>query len=411
MAVDSWDIESFRVESSSGDLSSVEVVMAAERLGIDVRATSRDGSWLVMCGDAIRLPVLEGLGSLDGCNSAFNSLSALNTDKHTANSFAAIPFDPTKPFELVIPRIEIKGSDLHPPEVRVYGNAEERSEAIRTSEKLLSAASEAVSSAGPVLAERVYDAAADSWIKMVEDALGLIETKQLRKIVLSRSARFRLATDATPTSAFARFAERYPRATSYLHGHYAGASPELVLAISNGTVRSSPLAGTKRKSTAGVLSDSEKDSREHHIVVEQITSALSEYCSDISYPPRPSVIGFGPIQHLMTAITGRIQPGVNPLAVASTVAPTAAVGGDPKRKAIEQIARIESEPRSLYGGLVGTISGDGSCELHLALRNVCIADGTALIRTGVGIVAGSNPQAELAETEAKIESVLSALTS
>ncbi len=389
-----------------------QLVMAASQLGLDCTALGGPSSSQVMIGESDRINFTNGLSDVDRLNAAFEQLKGLSEQFGRAvNATIAFPFDPNKPGTLIIPKLVFHSSAGRTTAlIQNLGNKAPTEGIEALAEKLLRVASELEPHPGPLINKRIDRPDREHWARMIEEALSLIAKKRLRKIVLSRAAIFEPTHGASPLDAFVRFHKYYPNTSSYLVGNYAGASPELVLSIKKGRITSKPLAGTRRKGMTEQLRESEKDTREHAIVVQGITDALAKFSSDIEHEEQPSVLTFGPVQHLMTTITGSIEEGLNPLAVLAMIAPTAAVAGDPRPLAIQEIIRLEDSPRDLYAGIVGTIDSNGDADLHLALRNVRFVGHQAQIRTGVGIVAGSDAHSEFAETEAKIDSVTAALS-
>ncbi len=197
-----------------------------------------------------------------------------------------------------------------------------------------------------------------------------------------------------------------------------GASPELLVSRKGDVVTANPLAGSRRRTgdpaqdgqaIAG-LRVSEKDLNEHALVAAQVAEVLGRYCTELDVPEEPEVIGTPTMWHLSTRITGRVGPGgPSSLELAEALHPTPAVCGVPVDLARDTIAQLEPEDRGYYAGLVGwtDLAGDG--EWVVTIRCAEVADKTARLFAGAGIVAGSDPAAELAETSAKFGTLLRAL--
>ncbi|NNN13255.1 MAG: chorismate-binding protein [Acidimicrobiaceae bacterium] len=398
--------------TSSEPQAASQLVMAASQLGLDSTALGGALSSRVMIGESDQLNLKHGLSDLDQLNDAFEQLRQYSKQLgRVVTAAVAFPFDPAKPGTITIPKLVFRSAENRTATIYQNVGSKANADGIEVlAEKILRIASELDPHPAPVITKRIDRPDRGHWAEMIEEALSLIARRRLRKIVLSRSAIFEPAHGVSASEAFVRLHRYYPSASSYLFGNYAGASPELVLSIDRGRITSRPLAGTRRKGLTEQLRESEKDTREHAIVVQGITEALSQFSSDIEHPNEPSVLTFGPVQHLMTTITGTVNEGLNPLAVLAMIAPTAAVAGDPKALSVQEIIRLEDSPRDLYAGIVGTIDSSGDADLHLALRNVRFIRHQAEIRTGVGIVAGSDAHSEFAETEAKIDSVTAALS-
>ncbi|WP_243769962.1 isochorismate synthase [Amycolatopsis acidicola] len=248
------------------------------------------------------------------------------------------------------------------------------------------------------------------------------ETPELRKVVLARTLETEFA-GAVPTEVILRnlvgdnpfayhFATELPGAT------FVGASPELLVSRNGTLVRSHPLAGSARRSAdpvrdkeaaAGLLS-SKKDRGEHAIVVEQVVETLRPFCRKLDVPAEPSVVGTPVMWHIGTEISGRLRdPGVTALELAQALHPTPAVCGTPTAAAREVIGELECFDRGYYAGAVGWVDEHGDGEWAVAIRCAEIAGPKMRLFAGGGIVADSEPDAELDETEAKFGTLLRAM--
>jgi isochorismate synthase EntC len=192
-----------------------------------------------------------------------------------------------------------------------------------------------------------------------------------------------------------------------------GASPELLVARHGSTVISRPLAGTTTVLDDGALerlSDSVKDGHEHRLVVRAIVDALAPWCDRLEVADAPEVDTFADVAHLATPVHGRLRaPAADAVSLVRALHPTPAVAGTPTVAALEAIARLEPDGRGRYAGPVGWVNGRGDGEWAVALRGAALDGRRAVLHAGAGIVAGSDPDAEWAETEAKLEPMLRAL--
>ncbi len=160
---------------------------------------------------------------------------------------------------------------------------------------------------------------------------------------------------------------------------------------------------------------SAKDANEHRFVVDALVDEFRRRCGDTVQVAGPEIMRFSTLAHLATTISGRLTT-VDPdrrddsaLAFARALHPTPAVGGTPNEPAMALIEALEGGSRGRYAGPVGWVDADGNGEFALALRSAEIDGADAVLRAGAGIVAGSDPEAEWAETEAKLAPMLSAL--
>ncbi len=169
---------------------------------------------------------------------------------------------------------------------------------------------------------------------------------------------------------------------------------------------------------SGLLA-SAKNVEEHGYAVADVRAALAPLCADLTVAARPALLRLANVQHLATTVTGRLasragpHPGDQPsaLALAAALHPTAAVGGTPSAAAIEVIRELEEMDRGRYAGPVGWVDAAGNGEWGIALRCAQLDGARARLFAGCGIVADSDPAAELAETQAKFRPVQQAIES
>lgn len=199
---------------------------------------------------------------------------------------------------------------------------------------------------------------------------------------------------------------------------FLGASPELLISRRGNRIRSNPMAGSRPRCAdpaedqrnAAELAASEKDQREHAAVVAAVAGTLRPYCTELHVPQRPSLVRTAAMWHLATEITGELaDPGTSSLELADALHPTPAVCGTPMRKARTVIAESEPFERGYYAGMVGWCDASGDGEWVVAIRCADIEDESLLLYAGAGIVEGSVPSEELAETTAKFRTALHAM--
>jgi isochorismate synthase len=201
---------------------------------------------------------------------------------------------------------------------------------------------------------------------------------------------------------------------------FIGASPELLVEVDGRDVRSHPLAGTAPRTgdvdldaaIAAQLIASTKDQVEHRIVIDVIHDTLLPWCSFLDWEPDPSIVTVANVQHLGTRIEGCLStPPPNVLELVRALSPTPALGGHPRDVALELIADVEGVDRGRYGGTVGWVDARGHGTWAVAIRCAELSADRcrARLHAGGGIVADSDPLAELAETQAKFQAMLSAL--
>ncbi|MDL5157808.1 isochorismate synthase [Actinomycetospora termitidis] len=194
-----------------------------------------------------------------------------------------------------------------------------------------------------------------------------------------------------------------------------GASPELLVSRRDGEVVANPLAGSAPRradpvddeATGAALLASAKDRHEHALVVREVAAALRASCDDLDVPEEPSLIRTDALWHLSTTIRGRSS--ASSLDLARSLHPTPAVGGVPREAARRAIGELEPFSRGFYTGMVGWTDASGDGEWVVALRCGEISGATARLYAGAGIVPGSVPASELAETTTKLETMLASL--
>lgn len=261
----------------------------------------------------------------------------------------------------------------------------------------------------------------------VERYLGAVTTARdaVRSGVLTKAviAREVIVSSPEPIDVHAvllRLKATFGSSHRYSVDGFVGASPELLVSVAGNAVRSHPLAGTTprtgdpdtdRRAAAELLA-SEKNQIEHRVVIDMIHDTLLPWCSYLDWQPEPSIISVANVQHLSTAMEGHLSdPRPNVLELVTALSPTPALGGFPKAQALALIAEVEGFVRGKYGGAVGWVNaaGDGTWAVAIRCAELSADRRTARLVAGGGIVAHSEPLSELAETQAKLQAMLSAI--
>ncbi len=263
----------------------------------------------------------------------------------------------------------------------------------------------------------------------VEKALRQIEAGHLDKVVLARARKLEAQIDVPRL--LQRLMPRNLMGYTYainLHGGdspthaktLVGASPELLLSKRGRHVVSHPLAGSVPRSTdpeedqrrAARLLESSKDLREHAYVVDAVAHVLAPYCSTLLVPPAPALVSTPTMWHLGTRIVGELKNDESTaLELALALHPTPAVCGHPNVSAKSFIRQYEGFDRDYFAGLVGWTDVRGDGEWAVTIRCAEVTPQHAILYAGAGVVSGSDPQRELAETEAKMATMWSAMAS
>ncbi len=256
----------------------------------------------------------------------------------------------------------------------------------------------------------------------VRRATELIKEGAFEKVVLSRAFDWRRADAFNPYATLHRLRRANPPCHTFLvdepEGALIGATPETLLSLFDGAVRTESVAGTTRRgdsasedaSLAEALLSSDKDLREHSAVTASILRRLRMVGVLAANSRHPELLRLGNVMHLRTPIEGTMPADRRFLEVAGELHPTPAVGGKPRDLALPFIPGFEPHARGLYTGAVGWVGADGHTgKLFVALRCARIEGATARAFAGAGNVAGSDPQAESTETEMKLRTILEAL--
>jgi menaquinone-specific isochorismate synthase len=264
---------------------------------------------------------------------------------------------------------------------------------------------------------------APEWERAVGAAVTRIRAGGLRKVVLARDLHASTAVGVDERLLLGRLAARYPDCYTFACAGLVGATPELLIKRQDRQISSLVLAGTMPRSPdpgrdaalGAALLASAKETEEHGYAAAGVRDALGPLCDELTVASRPSLLRLANVQHLATAVTGRLaaqrHPGGIPsaLALVDAVHPTAAVCGTPAEAAMELIRELEGMDRGRYAGPVGWVDTSGNGEWCIALRCAEIDGHQARLFAGCGIVAGSDPATELAETQAKFRPMQFAL--
>ncbi len=252
----------------------------------------------------------------------------------------------------------------------------------------------------------------------VARAVEMIRAGELEKIVLAREVEVRAPVDFEPAALFGVLRAEFRSCFCFCIGRgeatLVAASPELLVRREGQRVSTLALAGSTRRSADPAVDDhlgerllrNESNREEHAIVVRRIERALRPHAVWIAAAPEPAVVRMANIQHLATPIRAQLAAPLDTLALGALMHPTPAVGGEPLVRAAPLIPALEGVDRGWYSGPVGWTDATGDGELCVALRCALLRGAEARCYAGNGIVAGSDPAAELAETEVKLAALL-----
>jgi menaquinone-specific isochorismate synthase len=261
-----------------------------------------------------------------------------------------------------------------------------------------------------------------AWQSQVSSAINAIKSNKLEKVVLARDITATSKTEIGVRSLLQRLEIEYPSTWIFLVDGLIGATPELLVRLSKSLVTSRVLAGTIRKTgnedrdltLAASLAKSSKDLEEHEYAVRSVADALAPFCSSTNVPEAPFVLHLSNVMHLATDVTGVLNDSAKQSDIFTLIAqlhPSAAVCGTPALEANKLINELEQMNRQRYAGPVGWIDANNDGEIAIALRCGQLSNDQKSIRifAGCGIVAGSDPATEFAESQAKLMPMRTAL--
>jgi menaquinone-specific isochorismate synthase len=389
------------------------------------------GGALVGTGLAARIPVGTGPGRIErAAETVAALLDAAEVDDPGGTGLGpaavgALPFHPATPGELVVPSLLVRtdptgqawailtgpGPFDPPPAADLLVHLRRRAAGDRT---------------WPRAAHRLDTAGVPGgaglgvWRAGVEAALEAIGAGRLDKVVLAREAAVEAERPFPRAELLLRLRRRPGGATFlYASGGFVGASPELLVRREGRVATSRPMAGTVPRGDSAAaeadglarLTGSPKEAVEHRLVVDAVADGLAKVADRVQVG-RPEVVRLATVAHLATEITAELTgPLPTALELAGLLHPTPAVGGSPRDAALAAIAALEPFDRGCSAGRVGWVDRAGDGEWALALRCATLDGRRAHLLAGAGIVPGSDPDAEWAETEYKLRAVLEVLLS
>ncbi len=359
----------------------------AEAQAADLPAAYREGAFLFASPSGVLLA--------EGRREVLDSPADVALLDPDAIVVGAVPFDPAAPSRLVVPEVVRRAAPLH-----------------------------AGARARPALRARWLSQRtdADAYRAGVRRALDLMAGTDLRKVVLARRLDLVAAEPIDVRDLVVALAARDPRGHTFAADlgdrTLVGTSPELLVRRRGRLVASNPLAGSRPRSddpvvdgrNATELLASAKDRREHEVVAAAVADALAPFCRELTVPAEPELLPTRSMWHLSTQVTGVLaDPDTTSLRLAAALHPTPAVCGTPTDAARTVIGALEPFDRGFYTGVVGWADGRGDGEWVITIRCGEVAGSSLRLYAGAGLVPGSDPEDELAETGAKMRTFLGAL--
>ena len=397
------------------------------------RVIERDGRSLYAWGEAARLVLPLGTADTKAVGEIADQLQAVlpldglegerapgptRSPRPWPVAVGALAFDPAGWSELVVPRVAVLVDDDGARAIAV-GSREELASARRAFPFAGGPPQH-----GPAEAPERFELASvrshEDFRRRVGQALEAIRSGRIDKVVLAREV---VATANRPfrqEQLLERLRSLHPSCCTFAVDGFVGASPELLVRRQGLEVLSQPLAGTVARSgdpdedrrLAGALLGSEKERAEHRVVVQAILAGLGPLCTGLDVPEAPRLLALRNVAHLATPVRGTLSTSTggapSALELAAALHPTPAVGGWPREDALDYLRKSEEIDRGRYAGPVGYVGADGDGEWWIGIRSAIVEGRRARLLAGVGIVAGSDPAAELAETQLKLQAMLAA---
>lgn len=365
----------------------------------------RDGVGVAARGVAARVAIVD----------APSFLASIEHDDHVGGcaplALGCVPFEPQLPADLIVPAVVVgKAADGRQWITRIEGFDDDVERTLVLPRPAPDSAAFSVAALAPLA----------QYLDAVTAARDAVRSGRIAKAVIAREV---VVTSDHPIDVHAvllRLRASFGSSYRYSVDGFIGASPELLVRVDGNTVVSHPLAGTAPRTgdpttdarAAEQLIASTKNQIEHRSVIEMVHDTLLPWCSYLDWEPEPSIVTVANVQHLGSRVEGWLSdPRPNVVDLVRALSPTPALGGAPRAEALALIDEVEGFRRGRYGGAVGWVDATGNGTWAVAIRCAQLSEDrrTARLIAGGGIVAESDPLAELAETQAKLQAMLSAI--
>lgn len=408
---------------------------------VDLVALCRDEDFVVSSnnvgitgiGVVLRIPVPRSSGSI-AARAVNEALSSIEVDDEVqrpgtgAVAIGAFPFAPRVNGELIVPRIALGRAEDGTCWITTISTIGEEPSPEETNTILRRSAVRGSGFSRDAEFQTIDDAPSsfdihplrtpDSWCSSVAAATQRLASGEGQKVVLARGIEIVTDQPVRPSVVLSHLRRSFPYSHLFCVDGFVGASPELLVQRSDAIVRAHPMAGTAPRS-----GDPEADARlgasllsstntrdEHRHTIAMVHDTLLPWCSYLDEEAEPSIVALANVQHLGTRLEGRLsEPIASVLELVGALHPTPAVGGMPRDVALTMINELEGLERGRYAGPVGWVDGQGNGTWIVGIRSAQINDRSTIAYAGVGIVADSVPETELAETRAKLQTLLGAI--
>jgi anthranilate synthase component 1 len=257
------------------------------------------------------------------------------------------------------------------------------------------------------------------YIEIVQKGISHCHRGDVFQIVLSKKFQQSFMGDEFMVYRALRNINPSPYLFYFDYGEYKlmGSSPESQLIIEDNKSVIHPIAGTYRRTgddkvdedLAKKLLEDKKENAEHVMLVDLARNDLSRMCENVKVSSFCKIQFYSHVIHLVSEVTGTVKPGTNPFDVLATTFPAGTLSGAPKYRAMQLIDEYEPTPRSYYGGCIGFIGFNGSCNHAIMIRTFLSRNNTLVYQAGAGIVAASQPESELQEVNNKLNALKGAM--
>lgn len=259
----------------------------------------------------------------------------------------------------------------------------------------------------------------NDYVEMVKKGISSCHRGDVFQIVLSRRFQQTFIGDEFNVYRALRNINPSPYLFFFDYGDYKliGSSPESQMIIRNGTAVVHPIAGTFRRTGDDVIDQQRadelvkdpKENAEHVMLVDLARNDLSTVCSNVKVNQYKQVQYYSHVIHLVSEVTGNVAAGANPFEILFKTFPAGTLSGAPKYKAMQLIDEYEPTSRSFYGGAIGFVGFNGSCNHAIMIRTLLSKNNTLILQAGAGIVAASKPESELQEVNNKLNALKTAI--
>jgi menaquinone-specific isochorismate synthase len=394
------------------------------------RLIERDGLAVLGLSTAGLLELPSGLVDpfgLDGAVAQLGAISAIGStgapDSPVPVALGSLPFDRRAAGFLVVPELTVMsrpGSEATAVAVGAPGRVADLLERARDGRAPHDATTASAATAPPDGFHLASARPHEDFLNRVSSALAEIKSGRLDKVVLAREVTVEANRPLRQGDLVGRLRSLHPSCATFAIDGFIGASPELLICRQGARIASVPLAGTAARSgdpeadarAEAALFASAKERSEHRAVVETIAAALVPVVEQLEVPEEPVVMELRNVSHLGThmegVLSGRQGRYPSALELVGLLHPTPAVAGTPVDLALDYLAKAEELDRDRYAGPLGWVDARGDGEWYLGIRSAIVAGSSARLFAGVGIVADSDPAAELAETQLKLQAFLAA---